>query len=380
MTTESDVIVVGVGGMGSATAYHLAKRGVDVVGLERFDVPHSRGSSHGVTRIIRLPQFEDPAYVPLVRRAFDLWEELDEGHDSELLHRVGSVDAGPPDGELVTGSKRSCEAHDIDHEVLSGAELNERFPGYDVPDGYEAVYQEDGGFLQSEQGIVAHVQAAHREGATIRARERVEDWNADESGVQVTTDRGEYEAEKLVVAAGAWAGRAMPALEGILRPERQVLGWFQPSTPAHFDPERFPVFIVEVPDGDHYYGFPVYEVPGFKLGKHHHREETVDPEALRDPDREDERILREFTETYFPEAAGPTMQLSTCIYTNTPDRDFVLDTHPDHENVVIGAGFSGHGYKFASVVGEVLADLALEGDTPRPISPFRLSRFDGFDG
>ncbi|WP_158057904.1 N-methyl-L-tryptophan oxidase [Halorussus halophilus] len=376
MTTEDyDVIVLGVGGMGSATVSELARRGLDVLGIERFDVPNARGSSHGVTRIIRLPQYEDPAYVPLVRRALDRWMELDERYDRPLFHQVGSVDFGPSGSGVFEGSRRSAELHDIDHEVLSGEELNDRFPGYDVPDDYRAVYQVDGGFLHSEQCIVAHVEDAHAHGATVRAREQVEAWDADESGVRVTTDRGDYSAEKLVVTAGAWTGQLVPTLADYLQPERQVLGWLQPKQPPQFDPERFPVFVGEVPEG-HYYGFPVYDVPGFKLGRFHHREETGNPAELdTEPDREDERLLRTFTSEYFPTASGPTMRLSTCMFTNTPDEDFILDTHPNHENVVVGAGFSGHGFKFASVVGEILADLALEGETDLPIDPFAVERF-----
>ncbi|PSP55675.1 N-methyl-L-tryptophan oxidase [Halobacteriales archaeon QS_1_67_19] len=374
---EYDAIVVGVGGMGAATVAELAGRGVDVLGIERFDIPHAHGSSHGVTRIIRRPQYEDPVYVPLVERAFDLWADLDEWYGGgDLLHRVGSVDVGPGDGAVFPGSKRSCEAHEIPHEVLTGAELSARFPGYDLPDDYRAVYQPDGGFLHCEQCTVAHVEAAHERGATVRARERVEDWTADESGVRVTTDREAYAAEKLVVTAGAWTGQMLPSFGEYLEPERQVLGWFQPREPPQFDPERFPVFVAEVPEG-HYYGFPVYDVPGFKLGRFHHREQVGDPATLdAEPDREDERVLREFTERYFPSAAGPTMRLSTCMFTNTPDADFILDVHPDRENVVVGAGFSGHGFKFASAIGELLADLALDGDTDLPIAPFRLARFD----
>jgi len=371
-----DVIVVGVGGMGSAAVYHLAKRGVDVLGIERFDVPHAQGSSHGVTRIIRVPQFEDPAYVPLVRRSLDLWKRLEEGYANQLFHETGTLDFGPPDGEVFAGSKESCEVHGIDHTVLTGRDLTERLGGYDVPDEYRAVYQPDGGFLHSEQCIVAHTEAAHAEGATVQARERVVDWDADESGVRVSTDRDDYRAETLVTTAGAWTGSLFPALGEYLEPERQVLGWFQPTDPGEFTLENFPVFVADVPQGN-YYGFPVFEVPGFKIGKHHHQGETGTPvQVRREPTQEDESILREFARQYVPAGTGPTMQLATCMYTNTPDRDFILDRHPDHANVVVGAGFSGHGFKFASVVGEVLADLTLDGESDHPVGLFELSRFE----
>ena len=370
-----DTIVVGVGGMGSAAASHLAGRGHDVLGIERFDIPHAQGSSHGITRIIRVPQFKDPGYVPLVQRSLELWTDLEEAYGRQLFYRTGSIDFGSPDSDVVHGSKRSCAIHDLDHTVLTGTELTDRPGGHDVPADFEAVYQPDGGFLHSDQCIVAHVHQAHEHGATIRAREEVTDWTADESGVRVETDRGEYAADTLVVTAGAWTGRLCPALAPYLTPERQVLGWFQPTDPGEFERERFPVFVADVPEGN-FYGFPTFEVPGFKFGKHHHRGETGSPSALdREPTREDEATLRAFADRYAPGGTGPTMRLSTCLYTNTPDRDFILDTHPEHHNVVIGAGFSGHGFKFASVVGEILADLATDGETDHPTEMFELSRF-----
>jgi sarcosine oxidase len=374
--TDYDVVVAGVGGMGSAATYHLAARGLDVLGLERYDVPHGKGSSHGVTRIIRWPQYEDPAYVPLVERAFDLWEDLEADHPRQLLYRVGSVDTGPPGGDIFEGSKAAAEAHDIPHEVLTAGELTERFPGFAIPADHRAVYQPDGGFLHCEQCTVAHVEAAHREGATVRAREAIEDWEETESGVVVHTDRGEYTAEKLVVTAGAWTGKLLPDLAHLLEPERQVLGWFQPEKPTNYAPENFPVWVSEFDEG-HAYGFPVFDVPGFKLGAFNHLQQTGNADTLiSEPTQEDEALLREYVDRYFPGAGGPTMRLEPCMFTNTPDNHFLLDTHPDHENVVVGAGFSGHGFKFASAVGEVLADLAIDGDTDLPIDLFRIGRFD----
>lgn len=371
-----DTIVLGVGGMGSAAVSHLAERGVDVLGIERFDVPHAEGSSHGVTRIIRLPQFEDPAYVPLVRSSLERWKELEEGYANQLFYPTGTLDIGPPDGEVFAGSKESCDVHGIDHTVLTGRDLTERVGGYDVPDEYRAVYQPDGGFLHSEQCIVAHTEAAHAAGGRVQARERVVDWEASESGVRVMTDRGDYAADTLVTTAGAWTGQLFPALADYLEPERQVLGWFQPADPAQFTRENFPVFVAEVPGG-HHYGFPTFGVPGFKIGKHHHQGETGPPiQVRREPTQEDEALLREFVREHVPSAEGPTMQLASCMYTNTPDRDFILDVHPDHANVVVGAGFSGHGFKFAAVVGEILADLTLDGTTDHPDDPFKLSRFE----
>lgn len=375
--SKHDVIVIGVGGMGSATAYHLARRGVDVLGLERYNIPHAEGSSHGYTRIIRRAYYEDPSYVPLIERAYDLWDQLADETGREIIHRTGSIDAGLPDDPVFAGSKSSCEEYDIPYEILDGAELADRFPGYQLPEDYRAVYQPDGGFVVPEEAIVGHVEAAQNAGATVRAREPVQGWTETTAGdITVETAQGTYQAESLVLTAGAWNQKLTDALEGLAQPERQVLAWFQPERPDRFQPETFPVWNLSVPEG-RFYGFPIYEVPGFKLGKYHHRDEQIDPDSWnREPGPADERLLREFTQSYFPEAAGETMGLTTCMFTNTPDEHFILDTLPAHPQVVVGAGFSGHGFKFASVIGSILADLAVDGETDHPIGKFRLDRFD----
>ena len=377
MTTPEryDVIVVGVGGMGSATAYHLTQRGLDVLALEQYDIPHTRGSSHGVTRIIRRAYYEHPSYVPLVERAYELWDDLAAKSGRSLIHRTGSIDAGPADSDVFQGSLRSCEAHTIPHEVLTSAELTERFPGYQLPQEYRALYQPDGGFVVPEQCIIGHVEQAQAAGAEIRAREPVAEWKDTERGVRVETSKDTYEADRLVFTAGAWNDNLLDALSGLATPERQVLAWFQPTAPELFTPSTHPVWNVSVPEG-RFYGFPAYDVPGFKLGKYHHRAEEVDPnDWTTEPTPRDERPLREFTERYFPEAAGPTMRLSTCLFTNSPDEHFILDTLPGQPNVVVGAGFSGHGFKFASVIGEILADLTVDGETRHDVGMFRLDRF-----
>lgn len=380
-----DAIVVGVGGMGSAAAYHLADRGADVLGLERHAIPHTQGSSHGYTRIIRLAYYEHPSYVPLLRSAYDEWHDLADEYGEQLVHETGSVAVGPPDSDIFEGARRSCREHDLEHDVLSGAELNERFPGYDVPEEFRAVFQPDGGFLVPETCIVAHVEGAHSRGAEIRARTKVRDWRVlDDGGVAVETEsatpgadeRVTYEADSVVFAAGAWTGKLLPELSPVLEPERQVLGWFQPESPARFTPEEFPVFSMRSSEG-YFYGFPVHGVPGFKVGKYNHRHETVDPDEMdREPDATDEQILREYTEEYFADAAGPTMRLETCMFTNTPDERFVIDKHPEHSQVTVAAGFSGHGFKFSSVVGDVVADLVVDGETDHPIGQFGIDRFE----
>jgi sarcosine oxidase len=367
-----DAIVVGVGGMGSAVLYQLARRGRSVLGLERFDVPNELGSSHGITRIIRLAYYEHPSYVPLLRRAYELWRELEGAASEQLLHITGSLDAGPPGSFVFEGSRRSCEEHGLEHELLDVAEVARRFPAYGLPPETLALFQPEGGFLLPERCIVAHVELAQAHGAVVQARERVVGWEPTEDGVRVTSDRGVYEADRLVLTAGAWLGE----LSGLpVVAERQVLAWLQPLRPDLFEPERFPVFNLVVEEG-HYYGFPVFGIPGFKFGRFHHLEERVDPDVLdREPRRKDEELLRAFAERYFPDGAGPTMTLKACLFENTPDEHFLLGLHPEHDQVVIAGGGSGHGFKFASVIGEIAAGLAL-GEAPQlDIGLLRPQRF-----
>ena len=372
-----DVIVVGVGGMGSAACWHLARRGQRVLGLERFDIPNAMGSSHGVNRIIRLPYHEDPAYVPLLRRAYALWRELEAVSGDELLVITGSMDGGLPDGGMFDRALASARLHGLAYEVLTGGQVNERFPGYALPGEHRVVFQPEGGFVASEAAITAHVRAAQSAGAEIHARERVLGWEVTGAGVSVTTDKGRYNAGRLVLAAGAWMADLDPALTTLAVPERQVLGWFQTSRPEWFTPGRFPVFNMQFAEGQ-FYGFPEYGVPGFKIGRYHHLGETGHPDALRrEPDAADEAVLREAAERYFPAGAGPTMGLRHCMFTNTPDEHFIVGLHPEHEQVVLASPCSGHGYKFCSVMGDVLADLAIRGTTEHEIgflSPRRFQR------
>jgi sarcosine oxidase len=370
-----DVIVIGVGAMGSAAVYHLARRGSRVLGLEQYDIPHDHGSSHGVNRIFRLAYYEHPSYVPLMQRARRLWLDLETTTEEKLLHVTGSVDAGPGDGPVFRGSLESCLIHGLDHEVLDSASLASRFPGYRLPEEHMALFQPEGGFLTSERCIVAHVAASLLHDADVRTRERVIAWRPTPGGgVQVTTDHDAYEAGALVVASGAWTGAMLPQLADLAVAERQVLGWFQPRRPELYSPDRFPVFNLAVDEG-RYYGFPEFGVPGFKIGLYHHLGERTTPETIdRRVNDRDEMVLRQAVSAYFPDADGPTVALETCMFTNSPDEHFIIDHVPDHSQVTVAAGFSGHGFKFASVIGEILADLALGDDTAQDISMFRIDR------
>ena len=376
-----DVIVLGVGGMGSATVFELARRGRKVLGLEQFNLGHEFGSSHGISRIIRLAYAEDPRYVPLLRRAYELWREIENRTNDRLLFITGGIDGGPERGPIVQGSLRSCQEHSLPHETLDPAELRRRFPAFRFSKGMVAVYQPDAGFVLSERAIVAYVMGAQDLGAEIHACERVRSWEAAHGRVVVRTDRDTYQARRLVVTAGAWASKILPLLRKprLAVPERQVVIWTEPCRPEYFRLGAFPIFNMDVLEGkrtNHYYGLPIYGYPGFKFGKYHHLEEEVDPDRMdREVHRRDENLLRRAIRKYFPDADGPTMALKTCLFTNSPDEHFVVDLHPDFPNVSIAAGFSGHGFKFASVMGEILADLALDGGCARfDLGLFSLTR------
>lgn len=375
MSQEFDCIVIGVGGMGSSTLYNLAKRGRRVLGLEQFDIPHAEGSSHGVNRIIRLAYYEHPSYVPLLRRAYELWSEIESVTGEQLLYKTGSIDTAPSGHEVFEGSLESCLLHDIPHRVLNHAQINEQFPGYQLPPGHMGLLQEDGGFVLSERSIVAYANAAMSAGAEIHAREVVTGWEPDQGGVRVFTDRSEYTADRLVITAGAWTSGMIPILHELAVPERQVLAWLQPLDGSLYTPEVFPVFNAYFDEG-RYYGFPVFGIPGFKVGRYHHLEQVIDPDSeIKTVTGEDEAVLRSAVERYFPKANGTTMTLKTCMFTNTPDEHFIVDLLPGNTQVAVAAGFSGHGFKFASVIGEILADLAMTGETEHNIDLLKIDRF-----
>jgi sarcosine oxidase len=365
-------VVVGVGGMGSAALYHLARRGKRVLGIERFEVPNELGSSHGLTRIIRQAYFEHPSYVPLVRRAYELWRELEVEADEQLLFVTGAVEGGP---RIFEGAVRSSVEHGLPFEELDGAEVSRRFPAFRLPAELKVVYQRDGGFVRPERCILAHVAGARAHGAEVLTGECVLEWSAGESGVRIRTDRREVEAERLALTAGAYSQDVARLAPGMVVAQRQVLGWLEPTQPELFAPDRFPVFNLALEEG-HVYGFPIHEVPGFKIGWYDHEGVKGDPDEIpREVTPEDAVPLRRFAERYFPEGAGRTLDLKACLFELSPDEHFLIDAHPETELAVVGAGFSGHGFKFCSVVGEILADLTIDGETLHDIGFLRLDRF-----
>lgn len=374
-TADHDLIVVGLGAMGSAAAYHAAQQGDEVLGIEQQPaIPHRQGSSHGETRIIRKGYFEGDAYIPLLQRSYELWERLQQQAGEQLLYPNGILVAGPEDSDHVTDTLASCQRQDLPHAHLSASTVNDRFPGYELPPDYHAVHQPDGGYLACEDCISAHLQQARQAGATIHTGETVERWDSTTTGVRVMTDRGRYEADRLVIAGGAWIPGLVPRLRDPLQVDLYDVIWMQPSDTPAFQPEKFPSFIIETEETG-YYGFPHHERPGFKFGGEEPVAADIDPDSIdRDPAPDDDQRLRPFAERFLPTGAGPTLDMERCLITESPDHDFIIDTLPDHPDVVIGAGFSGHGFKMSAAIGEILATLGTGGHTDQPIDPFSISR------
>lgn len=372
-----DVAVLGVGGMGSAACHRLAQAGLSVLGIEQFDIPHTRGSSHGITRILRLGLHENPCYVPIVRRAVELWNELGATTGRKLFEANGSLDISAPDRELFRNSLTACLEHSVEHEILDAAELRKRHPALQPDADMHAVFQPGSGFVKPELSIITHVELAHDCGAEIHGREKVLGWDSIGARMQIRTDRDTYDVAQLVITAGAWIGKMLRPQGLIVRPQRAVLGWFQPlANVDFFAPEKLPVWILESPVADYFYGFPIHGIPGFKLGRYIHDLPEVDPdEPMKPAGIDDENELRQFMARYFPNGNGPVLTMATCIFEHTPDRAFIIDLLPGTENVWVLGGFSGHGFKYASAIGEIARDLVTTGECAFDLAPFRANRF-----
>lgn len=377
MKKNYDVIVIGVGSMGASTCYHLAKQNVSVLGLEQFDIPHHRGAHHGLSRMIRQSYYEHPDYVPLLKRAYQLWNEIENEAGCQILTLNGGLYIGPPDGEFIKGSLQSAREHQLPHQHMDRTSIAEQFPQFSLPDHFEALFEENAGFVVPELAVGAHVELALRHGAELHGHEAVLDWSTDASGVTVTTDQGTYHADQLVVTAGAWSHRLLESLGIPLSITRQVLAWTTPLQPEVFSADRFPCWFIESEPGYGNYGFPLVPgQPGFKSALHKPAN-IVDPDQVeRNPMPGDEATIRDTLAEHIPDANGPLLALRTCLYTNSPDSHFIIDRAPDHhERLTIATGFSGHGFKFVAVVGEILADLATHRDSPHAIDLFKLARF-----
>lgn len=369
-----DAIVLGLGGMGSAASFHLARRGLRVLGLEQFTPAHDRGSSHGQTRICRKAYFEHPDYVPLLHAAYDCWDELEALTGKKLFHRVGLLLLGDPRSELITGVRKAMAMHPLRIDTLDARALPARFAAFHPPAGFEMLFEADAGYLLVEECVRAHLDLARSHGAELRFGQTVLGWSADERGVRVTTAAETFEADKLVIAAGAWSGRLLRDVGAPLEVLRKMQMWFPCDDPRCDAAAGCPVFAYDDCDG-FYYGFPRIAAAEMKIAEHTGREVVADPDA---PDRslrpDDGLRVGAFIRRVLPTASAAPARHAACLYTMSPDGHFFVDRAPHSPRVVFAAGFSGHGFKFAGLIGKVLADLSLDGATDQPIGFLRLRR------
>ena len=369
MTTANtyDVIGIGTGGVGSAAMLHLASRGCRVLGLDRFPGGHDRGSSHGQTRIIRLAYFEHADYVPLLRRAYELWSQLEQHAGRQLYFPVGLLEVGPPDGVVVPGVLDAAQRHGLSLEHLDRIAMRERFPGFVLPDGCSAYLETNAGYLLVEECVLAHLAAARKLGAELRVGETVVDWQATANGVRVRTDKATYHAGKLVISAGAWSGKLLADLGIDLRVRRKHLHWYQTANDLYRADRGGPCFFFEMPDG-YFYGFPQIDALGVKVAEHSGG--TVIDDPLHDDksvEPHDRSRVEAFLSRTMPGVTRQATRHDVCYYTMSPDEHFIVDRHPAHPHVSFVAGLSGHGFKFTSVLGEILADFATTGAISLPI-------------
>jgi len=366
---------VGIGGCGASALYHLAKRGVHAIGIDRFEPGHDRGSSHGDTRVIRQAYFEHPDYVPLLLRAYDGWRNLENETGTKLLDLCGLLLLGPPKGEILRGARLAMKRHGAPLETVDRNDFRHRFPAIALPEEFEAAWEPLGGYLKVEDCVRSYARRAVELGAELRTGESILTWSAGEGGVRVETDRAIYEADRLVLCPGAWAPTLLPGIaeRAQIKILRKVLLWYprqseEASLPGH-------TFFAELPYGA-FYGFPCLDGQTVKLAEHTGGDSVAEPLQLDRGRRETDSIGPDrFVSEVLPGLRVEATRHAVCMYTMTRDAHFLLDHHPDHPNVVFAAGFSGHGFKFMSALGEILSELAIDGHTPSPIDFLSIDRF-----
>jgi sarcosine oxidase len=382
-STFFDVIVIGVGSMGSSACYFLAQRGYKVLGLEQFDIPHEYGSHTGQSRIIRKAYFEDPGYVPLLDRAYKNWKELEKETGTQIYYRTGLVYFGNPENKMMQGVKQSASLYTIPLDILHASSPSKRFSQFKIPGSFETLFEPDAGFITPEKAIFLYKAQAIKKGAEIHTQEKVIEWKKDGTSVVVSTDKNFYRCNKLVITAGAWSGKLIPLLADKIRVTRQFIAWIKPKKEGNFTLDNFPCWMLaddEKPGC--YYGFPVLpiakfgEPAGLKMAYHY-------PGVVNDPDSVnrqtipgDLKDLQYLLDKYLPGSVESVHASKTCLYGNSPDENFIIDKLRGYEeHVIIAGGFSGHGFKFVSVVGEILAELAIEGKSKQPIDFLNANRF-----
>ena len=369
-------IVIGIGSMGSSTCWYLAKRGRKVLGLEQFSSPHPYGSHAGQSRIIRKAYFEHPDYVPLLERAYENWREFEEESGASLFHKTGIIYFGKPDNENISGIRTSAQLYGVPILNWSHEQYKRKYPEFHIPPDFDIIVEPDAGYVTPEETISAYIREAKKHGADIRMNTEVIRWRKESNGVRVITNEEEFTADNLVITSGAWSSRMLPDLPMELKVTRQLLAWVSVPDAQRFSENNFPCWFVEDPELGTFYGFPMIQDDGpigLKLAHHH-------PGVPADPNEKDGSVppteldkLQHFLKKYLPDVGPDVVHTKTCLYTYSPDSHFIIDQLPgSHGRVIFAAGFSGHGFKFVPVIGEVLADLATKGDTEIPVGFLRL--------
>ncbi len=374
-----DVIVIGVGGVGSATAMHLAKAGVRTLGIDQYHPVHDRGSSHGQTRIIRQAYFEHPCYVPLLQRAYELWHDLEQQSNQKLFHRTGLVELGPSDGIVIPGVHSSAATYRLPIEKLTPFEIHQRWPGIKGEDHWEAIVELNAGFLKVERCVQTHLDLAVQNGCKLIHNCSVHQWSSDSREVRVATDYGIEKAAQLVIAGGPWTRSLVPDLSKNLQVFRKHLYWFEPRNNGYREEDGFPCFFHETESG-FFYGFPCINGKGVKIARHSGGQpiEAPDPDAAASQitDERDRQLVIDYASQYLPGLGSQLISSASCYYTSTADENFVIDQPANHQNVTVVAGLSGHGFKFASALGEIASQLALGLPMPFDLAPFAIERFE----
>jgi sarcosine oxidase len=383
MRTFFDVIVIGVGSMGSSACYHLARRDCKILGLEQFDITHEFGAHAGQSRIIRKAYFENSHYVPLLHQAYHNWKILEAETGTKVYFPTGLLYFGPHEHELMQGVRRSASLYDIALEPVDRSAATKRFSAFNIPKDFEILFEPDAGFLTPEKAIQLFARQATLNGAEIHTREKVVDWAKEDNDIVVVTNKNTYRCKKLIITAGAWAGKMIPALSDKIRITRQFVAWIDPNTWNDFELGTFPCWLMaDNATAGCYYGFPILppaqfgEPVGLKLA-HHHAAMQTDPDNVnRQMMTSDKEDLQYVLDKYLPNCFKSILSYKICLYANSPDEDFIIDKLTGYDDqVVVACGFSGHGFKFASVIGEILADLAIHGKTALPIDFLSVSRF-----
>ena len=381
--TSFDVIVIGVGSMGSATCYYLSKGGYKVLGLEQFNISHDLGSHTGQSRIIRKAYFEHPDYVPLMEKAYQNWRQLESETGEQLYYKTGLLYAGNSTNEMIKGVKLSASLYNIEMEQLNNADASHRFPQLSFPNDFEILFEPDAGFLPPERSIRLYAAQAEKHGAIIHSNEKVIEWKKEGVGIMVKTDRRIYFCNKLIITSGAWAGKMIPGFSSKIKVTRQFIAWIKTRNDKQFALYNFPCWMIGDADKHGcFYGFPLLdtkkfgEPAGLKLA-HHFPAQVTDPDNVNRQTTEDDlKNIKYCLDKYLPDVFDSILHTKICLYGNSPDENFIIDKLPGYEeNVSIACGFSGHGFKFASVIGEILADLAIEGRSDLPIEFLNANRF-----